>query len=38
VSAVVLGPVSADVRRSIENAPDPAGLLNPGEVLPRLPR
>jgi hypothetical protein len=38
VSAVVLGPVSADVRRSIKGAPDPAGLLNPDEVLPRLPR
>jgi FAD/FMN-containing dehydrogenase len=38
VSAVVLSPVSAEVHRSIEDALDPAGLLNPGTVLPRLPR
>jgi hypothetical protein len=38
VSVVVLGPVPADVRRSIKDALDLAGLLNPGKVLPRLPR
>jgi glycolate oxidase len=38
VSAVVLGPGSADVHRSIKDALDPAGLPNPAKVLPRLPR
>jgi len=33
-----IGPVSVEVHRSIKDALDPAGLLNPGKVLPRLPR
>ncbi len=32
-----IGPVSADVHRSIKDALDPAGLLNPGKVLRRPP-
>ena len=30
-----IGPVSADVHRSIRTALDPSGLLNPGKVLRR---
>ena len=37
MSAVVLGPVSADVHRSIKDALDPSGLLDPGKVLRRRP-
>jgi glycolate oxidase len=32
-----IGPVSADVHRSIKDALDPSGLLDPGEVLRRRP-
>jgi glycolate oxidase len=32
-----IGPVSVDVHRSIKDALDPAGLLNPGKVLRRRP-
>ncbi len=32
-----IGPVSADVHRSIKDALDPSGLLDPGKVLRRRP-